>query len=129
MGCPRAMVYSLTGNISLINHIDHCTVLYMHTLCSCCFLDDTFSRLGLETWITIVPGTLLEIDRQRQTIRIGLSNGEREESLIHYDYLVLGTGTQYCIEEPQVIEIIIINSCKRTMHVHVCMYIYVGGYW
>ncbi|XP_019853392.1 PREDICTED: cilia- and flagella-associated protein 61-like isoform X1 [Amphimedon queenslandica] len=68
---------------------------------SCCFLDDTFSRLGLETWITIVPGTLLEIDRQRQTIRIGLSNGEREESLIHYDYLVLGTGTQYCIEEPQ----------------------------
>ena len=61
---------------------------------SCCFSEERLSLLGLSTWVNVVKGRLVSIDRESQSVAVQSNDGE-QVAVLPYDYLVLGTGLQY----------------------------------
>lgn len=66
---------------------------------SCCFYNGALRGIGLEVWVNVVKGVLTAIKRESREINVLMSD-KSEESILPYDYLILSTGLQYCIDEP-----------------------------
>ena len=67
---------------------------------SCCYTEDSLSKLGLRAWVNIVRGCLIGLNREEQSIVIEGDDGSGDQhplAMLHYDYLVLCTGLQYQI--------------------------------
>jgi thioredoxin reductase len=60
---------------------------------------DDYHRMALNTWLNVVKGTVVQLDREEKQLVVVTEDGE--ETIISYEYLVFATGLQYCVEEGQ----------------------------
>lgn len=61
---------------------------------SLCYTQDDFTHMALETWIKVVEGKVIALDRTNKVVKVS------EGAFVPYDYLILCTGQQFQIPVP-----------------------------
>lgn len=61
---------------------------------SLCYTQDDFTHMALETWIKVVEGKVMALDRTNKVVKVS------EGAFIPYDYLILCTGQQFQVPVP-----------------------------